>query len=127
MINLKRKVDAGTHFLISNLFFDNEKYFDFEHRAREAGIGIPIIPGIMPIATVAGIRRMAAVNGSCFPPELEAELERVEGDDDATYELGVRWATAQCRELLERGADGIHLYTLNRSPASREIYRNLFG
>jgi methylenetetrahydrofolate reductase (NADPH) len=70
---------------------------------------------------------MAAVNGSCFPPELEAELERVEGDDDATYELGVRWATAQCRELLERGADGIHLYTLNRSPASREIYRNLFG
>jgi methylenetetrahydrofolate reductase (NADPH) len=127
MVNLKRKVDAGTDFLISNLFLDNQKFFDFEARARAAGITIPIIPGIMPIATVAGIRRMAGVNGTWFPPELEAELERVDGDDDATYALGVRWATEQCRELLERGVPGIHLYTLNRSPASREIHRNLFG
>jgi len=81
----------------------------------------------MPIATVAGIRRMAGVNGTAFPPELEAELDRVEGDDDATYALGVRWATDQCRELLDRGAPGIHIYSLNRSPAAREIYQNLFG
>lgn len=127
MINLKRKVDAGTDFLVSNLFLDNEKFFDFEARARAAGITCPIVPGIMPIATVSGIRRMAGVNGTWFPPELEAELDRVDGDDDATYALGVRWATDQCRELLDRGVPGIHLYTLNRSPASREIHRNLFG
>jgi methylenetetrahydrofolate reductase (NADPH) len=127
MVNLKRKVDAGTDFLISNLFLDNQKFFDFEARARAAGITIPIIPGIMPIATVAGIRRMAGVNGTWFPPELEAELTRVEGDDEATYSLGVRWATEQCQELIDQGVDGIHLYTLNRSPASREIHRNLFG
>ena len=127
LVHLKRKVDAGTDFLVSNLFLDNEKFFDFEKRARAAGITCPIVPGIMPIATVSGIRRMAGVNGTWFPPELEAELDRVEGDDDATYALGVRWATAQCRELLERGVAGIHLYTLNRSPASREIHRNLFG
>jgi len=124
---LKLKVDAGSDFLVSNLFLDNERFFDFERRAREAGIEVPIIPGIMPIATVAGIRRMAGVNGTAFPPELEAELDRVEGDDEATYALGVRWATAQCRELIDRGCPGIHLYTLNKSPASREIHGNLFG
>jgi methylenetetrahydrofolate reductase (NADPH) len=127
LVNLKRKVDAGCEFLISNLFLDNEKFFDFEIAARDAGIDVPIVPGIMPIASVAGIRRMAGVNDTSFPPELDAQLDRVEGDDDATYQLGVRWATDQCRELLEHGVPGIHLFTLNRSPASREIHQNLFG
>ena len=123
--HLKNKVDAGADFLVSNFFFDNALFFDFVDRARAAGIEVPIIPGIMPIATVSGIRRMADMNGTAFPPELEAELERVDGDDDATYALGVRWATMQCEELLARGVDGIQFYTLNRSPASREIYQNL--
>lgn len=124
--NLKRKVDAGADFLVSNFFFDNALFFDFVDRARAAGITVPIIPGIMPIATVSGIRRMAGMNGTAFPEALEAELERVDGNDDATYALGVRWATEQCRELIDRGVDGIQFYTLNRSPASREIHRNLF-
>lgn len=127
LANLKRKVDAGTDFLVSQLFLDNSKFFDFLERARATDITVPIVPGIMPIATVAGIRRMAGMNGTAFPPELEAELQRVDGDDEATYELGVRWATMQCEELLARGVDGIHFYTLNRSPATREIYRSLFG
>ena len=126
LVNLKRKVDAGADFLISQLFFDNARFFDFVERARALGITVPIVPGIMPIATVSGIRRMASMNGTSFPEELEAELERVEGDDDATYALGVRWARQQCEELLERGAPGIHFYTLNRSPATREIYQSLF-
>ena len=124
--HLKRKVDAGADFLVSNFFFDNALFFDFVERARAAKIHVPIIPGIMPIATVSGIRRMAGMNGTAFPAELEAELQNVDGDDDATYALGVRWATMQCRELLARGVDGIQFYTLNRSPASREIYQNLF-
>ena len=127
LVHLKRKVEAGSHFLVSNLFLDNQKFFDWQDEARAAGITVPIVPGIMPIATVSGIRRMAAVNKTSFPAELEAELQRVDGDDRATYALGVRWATAQCRELVERGVPGIHLYTLNRSPASREIHQNLFG
>ena len=125
--HLRRKVDAGADFLISNFFFDNALFFDFVDRARAAGISVPIIPGIMPIATVSGIRRMAGMNGTAFPEELEAELQRVDGDDEATYALGVRWATQQCEELIARGVPGIQFYTLNRSPASREIYRNLFG
>ena len=127
LVNLKRKVDAGCEFVISNLFLDNQKFFDFEVAAREAGIDCPIIPGIMPIASVSGIRRMAGVNNTSFPAELEAELDRVDGDDEATYALGVRWATAQCRALIDHGVPGIHLFTLNRSPASREIHKNLFG
>jgi methylenetetrahydrofolate reductase (NADPH) len=127
LVNLKRKVDAGADFLISQFFFDNAKFFDFVERARAIGITLPIIPGIMPIASVSGIRRMAAMNATCFPAELDRELERVDGDDDATYRLGVRWATMQCRELLDRGVPGIHFFTLNRSPASREIHRSLFG
>jgi methylenetetrahydrofolate reductase (NADPH) len=127
LVNLKRKVDSGTNFLISQLFLDNSKFFDFLERARATGIRVPIIPGIMPIATVAGIRRMAGMNGTKIPAELEAELTIVEGDDDATYALGVRWATMQCRELIERGVDGIHFYTLNRSPATREITQSLLA
>ena len=84
-MNLKRKVDAGADFLISQFFFDNANFFDFVERARAAGITLPIVPGIMPIASVAGIRRMAGMNGTCFPEELARELDRVEGDDDATY------------------------------------------
>ena len=127
LANLKRKVDAGADFLVSQLFFDNALFFDFVERARAIGIEVPIVPGIMPIATVSGIRRMAGMNGTSFPPELEAELRRVDGDDAATYALGVRWARAQCEELIERGVPGIHFYTLNKSPASREITRSLFG
>ncbi len=127
LANLKRKVDAGTNFLVSQLFFDNSKFFDFLDRARSAGITVPIVPGIMPIATVAGIRRMAGMNGTFFPPELETELQRVDGNEEATYALGVRWATLQCQELLAAGVSGIHFYTLNRSPATREIFQSLFG
>ena len=125
--NLKIKVDAGTDFLVSQLFLDNAKYFEFVDQARAAGITIPIVPGIMPIATVEGIRRMASMNSACIPPELDAELDRVDGDTDATYALGVRWAKQQCEDLLAHGVGGIHFYTLNRSPATREIYQSLFG
>ncbi|HEM46341.1 MAG TPA: methylenetetrahydrofolate reductase [NAD(P)H] [Alphaproteobacteria bacterium] len=127
LAHLKRKVDAGADFLISQMFYDNRHFFHFEEQARAIGIEVPIVPGVMPIASVSGIRRMAGINGTTFPEELDADLERVDGDEQATYELGVRWARRQCEELLERGVPGIHFYTLNKSPATREIYRSLFG
>jgi methylenetetrahydrofolate reductase (NADPH) len=124
--NLVRKVNAGTDFLISQLFFENRNFFAFVERARAGGIRVPIVPGIMPIVSAQNIRKITALCGAIIPEELARELARVEGDDDATMELGIRWATAQCRELLERGAPGIHFYTLNRSPASRRITEALF-
>jgi methylenetetrahydrofolate reductase (NADPH) len=127
LANLVRKVQAGAEFLISQLFFDNRHYFDFVERATAAGIRLPLVPGIMPVTSAANVRRMAALCGSRIPEELERQLGEAQEDPEATLEVGVSWATRQCSELLERGAPGIHFYTLNRSPATRRIHENLFG
>lgn len=124
--NLKRKVDLGAEVLITQLFFDNEKFFSFVDRARAAGIDVPIVPGIMPIVSHQGIKRMTSMSGCEIPSELNRELEQVAADEVATQELGVRWATLQCRELLGNGVPGIHFYTLNKSSATRKIFENLF-
>ena len=123
--NLVRKARTGLNVLITQLFFDNDYYFSFVSRARAAGIDQPIVPGIMPIISAANIRRVTAMCGSRIPPALETELDSVEDDDAATLEVGVEWATAQCRELLENGVPGIHFYTMNRSPATRRIFEAL--
>ena len=125
LANLKRKVDAGVEFLITQLFFDNGDFFDFVKRARAAGIEVPIVPGIMPIVDVKGIRRMTSLSGAKIPDELQAKLDEVQHDDALTRRVGVEWATMQCRELLEAGVPGIHFYTLNRSAATREIFQKL--
>jgi methylenetetrahydrofolate reductase (NADPH) len=126
LANLARKVDAGASFLITQLFFDNQVYFDFAARARAAGIRVPIVPGVMPITSGSNIERIIEMSKTRMPPELAAELRATGGDPDKLDALGVEWGTAQCRELLERGAPGIHFYTLNRSPATRRIHEALF-
>jgi methylenetetrahydrofolate reductase (NADPH) len=115
------KVRAGLDFVITQLFFDNRSYFDFVKRARAAGVTIPIVPGIMPISNLAQIQRMSKMCGAAIPPALLAELERRRDDPAAVQQLGVAQATAQCVDLLEGGAPGIHFYTLNQSPATRMI------
>ncbi|HYH58954.1 MAG TPA: methylenetetrahydrofolate reductase [NAD(P)H] [Thermoleophilaceae bacterium] len=117
----KEKQEAGASFLITQLFFDNRFYFDFVERAREMGITVPIIPGIMPVTNFAQIKRMSEMCGASFPEQYESELEARKEDPDATADLGVAYATLQCSDLLARGAPGIHFYTLNRSPATRAI------
>ncbi len=118
---LKEKVDAGAQFLITQLFFDNRHYFEFVARAREAGIDVPIIAGIMPITNIDGVKRMTELSAAELPAGLEAELEARRGDPEAVAELGVAYATLQCADLLANGCPGIHFYTLNRSPATRAI------
>jgi methylenetetrahydrofolate reductase (NADPH) len=118
---LKAKVDAGTEFLITQLFFDNAFYFDFLGRARQAGIEVPIVPGIMPITNFDQIERFTRMCGATIPMRLRLELERRKDDPEAILQLGVAHATVQCVELLARGAPGIHFYTLNRSRATRMI------
>jgi methylenetetrahydrofolate reductase (NADPH) len=118
---LAEKVRAGVGFLITNLFFDNARYFDFLSRVRAAGIEVPIIPGIMPITRAGQIERMAKMSGASIPPDLRRELEVRGEDTEAVLDFGVAFATLQCAELLAAGAPGIHFYTLNRSPATRAI------
>jgi len=118
----KRKVDAGASFLITQLFFENEDYFRFVERAREVGIDVPIIAGIMPITNFEQVKRFTTICGTTIPSPLFEQLEaRHQEGDEAVTELGVAYATLQCADLLERGAPGIHFYTLNKSPATRAI------
>ncbi len=125
--NLVHKVNQGLDFLITQLFFDNEVYFAFVERARTAGITIPIVPGIMPIVSEKGVRRMTQLCGASIPNELNARLLACEQDPACIQELGITWATQQCQDLLKRGAPGLHFYTLNQSPATRRIHERLFG
>jgi methylenetetrahydrofolate reductase (NADPH) len=118
---LKAKQDAGASFLITQLFFDNEFYFDFVAKARDAGITVPIIPGIMPVISVKNIMRITELCKSVVPDPFRHELERREEDTQAVQDLGVAYSTLQCVDLLSRGAPGVHFYTLNRSPATRAI------
>ena len=120
-MKVKYKVEAGCEYLITQLFFDNQMYFDFVARARAIGIGVPILPGIMPITNVAQVERFTKMCGASIPEPLMDELRRLKDDHDAVLALGVAHATAQCLELLQRGAPGIHFYTLNKSPATRTI------
>ncbi|HZH24915.1 MAG TPA: methylenetetrahydrofolate reductase [NAD(P)H] [Solirubrobacteraceae bacterium] len=118
---LKEKVDAGARFLITQLFFDNQAYYDFVARAREIGIDVPIVPGIMPITDAGQIKRITEMCGSNIPGRLLRELELRADQPGAVTDLGVAYATLQCADLLANGAPGIHFYTLNRSPATRAI------
>ena len=125
LMNLKRKVDEGLDFVITQLFFNNRHYFEFVERARRAGIKVPIIAGIMPITNASQIERFMVGCGATIPFELAEELDRRRDDPNAVLELGIAHATAQCIDLLNQGAPGIHFYTLNRSTATREIYAAL--
>jgi methylenetetrahydrofolate reductase (NADH) len=117
----REKQDAGAAFLITQLFFDNEAYFEYVEAARAAGITVPIVPGIMPITNYGQIKRFTEMCGASIPEGLERELTGRADDPEAVVELGVAYATLQCSDLLARGAPGVHFYTLNRSPATRAI------
>jgi methylenetetrahydrofolate reductase (NADPH) len=118
---LRRKVEAGASFLITQLFFDNEVYFRFLDEARAVGIEVPITPGIMPITDVGQIKTITGMCKATIPAQLLEAVEWRAADREAVLQLGVAYATLQCAELLARGAPGIHFYTLNRSPATRAI------
>lgn len=118
---LKEKVASGVGFLITQLFYDNDLYFDFVEQVRAAGITVPIIPGIMPVTNYKQIKRITGLCGATIPEQFERELADREDDERALIDLGVAYATAQCYDLLARGAPGIHFYTLNKSPATRAI------
>jgi methylenetetrahydrofolate reductase (NADPH) len=118
---LKTKVENGASFLITQLFFDNQLYFDFLPAARAAGIDVPIIPGVMPMTGFRQIGRISELCQATIPAPLASAMEALDGNERAEFELGVAYATQQCADLLRRGAPGVHLYALNRWPAARAI------
>jgi len=118
---LKTKVESGASFLITQLFFDNQVYFDFVAAAREKGIEAPILAGVIPVASFAQTKRICDLCDASIPSRLEEAFRAADGDERAEFELGVAYAAQQCSELLIAGAPGIHFYALNRAPATRAV------
>ena len=123
--NLKRKVDAGADAIFTQLFYDNHTYLDFRDRCVKAGIAIPVVPGIMPITEFSRIKRITSMCGASIPDDLAKRLETAQDDKQAQFEIGVDFATEQCRQLIDAGIPGIHFYVLNRSQACQRILEAL--
>jgi methylenetetrahydrofolate reductase (NADH) len=125
MAFLKEKVDAGAVVVITQLFFDNEDYYRFVEDLRKLGVGVPIVPGVLPILSAPQVRRFTALCCAKIPSKLEQKLAKVEHDDDAAVELGIEYATRQCEELIRFGVSGLHFYSLNKSYSVKAICKNL--
>ena len=121
----KQKVEAGAEFLITQLFYDNNDFLAFLDRARQAGITVPILAGVLPILSTPQIRRFTALCGARIPPALDKQLDKFADDNDSVRELGVEHATEQVAELWANGVPGVHFYVLNRTYSVAKILRNV--
>jgi len=124
--NLKRKVDAGADFIITQMFFDNKVYWDFCGKCRAAGIDVPIIPGLKPLSTYRQVELLPKSFSIDLPQDLVVELQKHSEDRDACYRIGLEWCSAQCAELLKGGAPAVHFYTMGRPDNVVEILRKHF-
>ena len=124
MLYLKEKQDLGAQYAVTQLFFDNEKYFAFVERARQMGITIPIIPGIKPMAKLSQLTVVPKTFHCDIPEALAREIVKCKTDEDAR-QLGIEWTTAQCQELYRHGVDNIHFYTVSAVDSVVEVVRRL--
>jgi methylenetetrahydrofolate reductase (NADPH) len=124
MFYAKQKIDAGADFAITQMFFDNRFFYDFMGRAEKVGIGIPIIPGIMPVTDIEKIKRFSQMSGATLPPSLVERMEKAKSADEA-QRIGIDFATRQCQDLWQNGVRYFHFYTLNRSQTVTEILHSL--
>ncbi|HKS36010.1 MAG TPA: methylenetetrahydrofolate reductase [NAD(P)H] [Verrucomicrobiae bacterium] len=122
---LKHKIDQGADFVITQLFFDNQDYFEFRDFLTKLGVTVPLVPGIIPIMSAAQIKRFTALCGAALPEPLLVELEKRGDDEEAATQYGIEYATRQCEDLLRQGVPGIHFYTLNKARSTTAILKNL--
>ncbi len=123
--NLKVKVDAGVEFLITQMFFCNNYYWNFVNKVEQKGIKCRIIPGIIPITNFKQIKKFADLTGAQFPEKLLKKIEPYQDRPKEVYKIGLDWAVKQVSDLLENDAPGIHFYTLNKSMAAIKLYESL--
>ncbi len=127
ILNLKKKIDAGADFAITQLFFDNKSYFSFMDKCAQVGITIPVIPGIMPITNYRQLSKFTQMIGVKIPKDLTCNIEKYSDDKESLMKFGIDYAINQSLELLEYGAKGIHFYTLNRSKATKQILGSIMS
>jgi methylenetetrahydrofolate reductase (NADPH) len=123
--HLEEKVRAGADLVITQLFFENSYFYEFEERMRQKGTTVPIVPGIMPITNFHQLLKLTRFCGASLPEKVVNDLEAIKTDHEAVQKYGIAYATEQCKDLLAHGVPAIHFYTLNKSRATREIIRNL--
>ena len=126
ILNLKKKVDAGADYIITQMFFDNKVYYDFVDRCRAAGITVPIIPGLKPISTPKQLTTLPEAFSLDIPVELTDAISKVKNDKDAVYQIGREWCTMQCKNLIANGVPAVHFYTMGKSENITQILRECF-
>lgn len=124
--NLKRKVDAGADYVITQMFFDNGVFYRFVDRCRAAGIDVPVIPGLKPLTTARQIGLLPESFSIDIPVGLTSAVARAGNDAEAVRQLGIDWCTEQCRDLLRHGVPAVHFYTMGKSANVAQVLRNCF-
>ncbi|MFC1478445.1 methylenetetrahydrofolate reductase [NAD(P)H] [Candidatus Margulisiibacteriota bacterium] len=119
--NLKKKTDAGASVIITQLFFNNQHFFSFIEKAKEIGITIPIVPGIMPLTNLDRIDKIVQLSGAEIPQELRTQLEANKDNPENVKNIGISFAVNQIKELIEYGVPGIHFYTMNKSEIAERV------
>ena len=122
---LKQKVDSGVDFLTTQMFFDNDIHYNFLYRIREAGITVPVLPGIMPITSASQMKRSQELSGTVFPRRFLALLDRFGSHPEAMKQAGIAYATDQIIDLLANGVKNIHIYSMNKPDVAAKIMENL--
>lgn len=123
---LKNKIDCGADFVVTQLFFDNDDFFEFrDYLVKKLGVTVPIFPGILPIQSANQTKRISSLCGSKIPKPMLAKLEEFADNDEAAVQFGIDYATQQCAELLRGGAPGLHMYTLNKAYPTTQVLKNL--
>ena len=126
ILNLKKKVDAGADYIITQMFFDNQVYYDFVDKCRAAGINVPIIPGLKPLSTARQVSMLPESFSLDIPVELTSEIEKVKNNKEAVYQIGTEWCTMQCKDLIRHGVPAVHFYTMGKSRNIVDILRDCF-
>ncbi|MBP3567135.1 MAG: methylenetetrahydrofolate reductase [NAD(P)H] [Paraprevotella sp.] len=125
LARLKQKADMGAEYAVTQLFYDNRKYFEFVNKAREMGIDIPIIPGIKPLTKLTQLTVIPKIFRCDIPQELASELQRCKTDEDVK-QVGIEWAVAQCKELVAHGVPSLHFYTLSAVDSIKQIAQQIY-
>ena len=126
ILNLKKKIDAGADYVITQMFFDNNVYYDFVRRCREAGITVPIIPGLKPLSTAKQVKLLPESFSLDIPVELTREIEKAGDDRKAIYQIGAEWCAMQCKDLIANGVPAVHFYTMGKSENIVNILKECF-
>lgn len=124
--NLKRKIDAGADYIITQMFFDNQVYYDFVDKCRNAGIDVPIIPGLKPLSTTRQVSLLPESFSLDIPVELTEAITKAGNDKDAIYNIGAEWCAQQCKDLIAHGVPAVHFYTMGKSANIVKILKECF-